>query len=63
MIGCEKSARQKIANSMVVMTKHSRYFLPALSINYQQNAPRMRHYIRRLREQREKVQGLLKQLG
>jgi hypothetical protein len=54
VIGTEKSARQKIANGMVVMTKHSRYLLPAVSINYQQNAPRMRHYIRRLREQRAK---------
>jgi hypothetical protein len=53
VIGCEKSSRQKIATGMVVMTKHSRYFLSAMSINYQQNAPRMRHYIRRLMDQRE----------
>jgi predicted metal-dependent phosphoesterase TrpH len=53
VIGREKSARQKLANGMVVMTKHSRYFLPAISINYQQNAPRMRHYIRRLRERKK----------
>ena len=53
VIGREKSARQTIINGMVVMTKHSRYFLPAMSINYQQNAPRMRHYIRRLRERQK----------
>jgi hypothetical protein len=53
VIGREKSAGQTIANGVVVMTKHSRYFLPAMSINYQQNAHRIRHYIRRLREQRQ----------
>jgi predicted metal-dependent phosphoesterase TrpH len=54
VIGYEKGTLEKIATGIVVMTKHSRYFLPAMAINYQQNAPRVRHYIRRLRDQREK---------
>jgi predicted metal-dependent phosphoesterase TrpH len=54
VIGYEKGTPKKIATGIVVMTKHSRYFPPAMAINYQQNATRVKHYIRRLRDQREK---------
>ena len=55
VIGYEKGTLEKIATGIVVMTKHSHYFLSGMAINYQQNAPRLKHhYIRRLREQREK---------
>ena len=51
VIGYEKGTLRKIATGVVVMTKHSRYFVPAMAINYQQNAHRVKHYIRRLRNQ------------
>jgi predicted metal-dependent phosphoesterase TrpH len=51
VIGHEKGTLRKIASGIVVMTKHSRYFAPAMAINYQQNAQRVKHYIRRLRNQ------------
>ena len=51
VIGYEKGTLRKIATGIVVMTKHSRYFVPAMAINYQQNAHRVKHYIRRLRNQ------------
>jgi len=51
VIGYEKGPLRKIATGVVVMTKHSRYFVPAMAINYQQNAHRVKHYIRRLRNQ------------
>jgi hypothetical protein len=54
VIGYEKGTIQKIATGIMVMTKHSRYFLPAMAINYRQNAPRLKHYIRHLRDQLEK---------
>jgi hypothetical protein len=54
VIGYEKGTPKKIATGIVVMTKHSRYFPPAMAINCQQNATRVKHYIRRLRDQREK---------
>jgi predicted metal-dependent phosphoesterase TrpH len=54
VIGREKNSRQKFATGMVVMSKHSQYLLPAMTINYQQNAPRMGHYIRRMLTPREK---------
>jgi len=54
VIGYEKDTLEKIATGIVLMTKHSRYFLPAMAINYQQNAPRLKHYIRRQRDKREK---------
>jgi len=49
VIGYEKGTLRRIAAGIVVMTKHSRYFVPAMAINYQQNAHRIRHYIRRSR--------------
>lgn len=49
VIGYEKGPLRRIATGVVVMTKHSRYFVPAMAINYQQNAHRVKHYIRRLR--------------
>jgi len=54
VIGYEKQKLKKIATGIVVMTKHSRYLLPGMAINYQQNAPRLKHYMSRLRDQREK---------
>jgi len=51
VIGLEKSTLEKIATGTVVMGKHSRYFFPAMAINYQQNAPRIMHYFRRLRDE------------
>ena len=51
VIGCEKGPLQKLATGMVMMAKHSRYFLPAVAINYQQNAPRFKHYFRRVRNE------------
>jgi predicted metal-dependent phosphoesterase TrpH len=51
VVGYEKGTLEKIATGTVAMTKHSRYFLPAMAINYQQNAPRMMHYFRRLRDE------------
>lgn len=51
VIGYEKSALDKITTGTVVMGKHSRYFFPAMAINYQQNAPRIMHYFRRLRDE------------
>ena len=49
VIGYEKGLLRKIETGVVVLTKHSRYFVPAMAINYQQNVHRMKHYIRRLR--------------
>jgi hypothetical protein len=49
VIGYEKGMLRKIATGIVVMTKHSRYFVPAMAINYQQNVHRVKHYIRRRR--------------
>lgn len=51
VVGYEKGALEKIATGTVVMTRHSRYLLPAMAINYQQNAPRVKHYFRRLRDE------------
>jgi hypothetical protein len=34
----------------MVMAKHSRYLLPSIVIDYQQNAPRLRHYLNRHRK-------------
>jgi predicted metal-dependent phosphoesterase TrpH len=51
VIGLEKGTLEKIATGTVVMGKHSRYFFPAMAINYQQNAPRVLHYFRRLRDE------------
>ena len=51
VIGCEKGPLQKLATGMVMVAKHSRYFLPAMAINYQQNAPRFKHYLRRVRNE------------
>jgi hypothetical protein len=52
VVGCEKGPLQKLATGMVMIAKHSRYFLPGMAINYQQNAPRVRHYFRRVRNER-----------
>lgn len=54
VIGNEKRGLKKIATGIVVMTKHSRYLLPGMAINYQQNVPRLKHYIRQRRDQRKK---------
>jgi predicted metal-dependent phosphoesterase TrpH len=54
VIGYEKHGLKKIATGIVVMTKHSRYLLPGVAINYRQNAPRLKHYLRGLRDQQEK---------
>jgi len=54
VVGYEKHRLKKIATGIVVMTKHSRYLLPGMAINYQQNAPRLKHYIRQHRNQRKK---------
>ncbi|MCJ7739385.1 MAG: histidinol phosphatase [Anaerolineae bacterium] len=54
VIGYEKRGLKKIATGAVVMTKHSRYLLPGMAINYQQNAHRLKHYVRGLRAHREK---------
>ena len=54
VIGREKGTLKKIATGFAVMSKHSRYFLPAMAIHYRQNAPRLRHRIRRMRDQRKK---------
>lgn len=53
VIGHEKRRLNKIATGIVVVTKHSRYLLPGMAINYQQNAHRLKHYIRRSRDKRE----------
>jgi predicted metal-dependent phosphoesterase TrpH len=52
VIGREKGPLQKLATGMVMIAKHTRYFLPGMAINYQQNAPRVRHYLRRARDER-----------
>jgi predicted metal-dependent phosphoesterase TrpH len=54
VIGTEKGFVKKIATGMVLMTKHARYFGPAMAINYQQNAHRPGHYLRHLRDRRKK---------
>jgi predicted metal-dependent phosphoesterase TrpH len=54
VIGTEKGIVKKIATGTVLMAKHARYFGPAMVINYQQNAHRPAHYLRRLRERRRK---------
>jgi histidinol phosphatase-like PHP family hydrolase len=54
VIGDEKGTLEKIATGLTVMSKHSRYFLPSMAIHYRQNAPRVRHRINRLRDQRKK---------
>jgi PHP domain len=53
VVGHEKGTLEKFATGMVVMTKHSRYFLPAMAIHYRQNAPRLRHYIHHLHDKVE----------
>jgi len=47
VVGLEKTSLSKIATGTVVMIKHSRYFFPAMRIHYEQNAPRLRHYLGR----------------
>jgi azurin len=47
VVGLEKTSLGKIATGTVVMIKHSRYFFPAMRIHYEQNAPRLRHYLGR----------------
>ena len=47
VVGWEKTSLGKIATGTVVMIKHSRYFFPAMRIHYEQNAPRLRHYLER----------------
>ncbi len=54
VIGHEKGTLKKIATGIVVMTKHSRYFLPAMAINYQQNAPRSEALHPPVRDKRKK---------
>jgi hypothetical protein len=54
VIGHEKGPMKKIATGVMVMFKHSRYFLPSMAINWQQNAPRLRHYVDRKRDMRKK---------
>lgn len=54
VVGHEKGTLKKLATGMAVMTKHSRYFLPAMAVHYRQNAPRLRHYIHHLRDKVEK---------
>jgi hypothetical protein len=54
VIGYEKGTLKKVATGFAVMSKHSRYFLPAMAIHYRQNAPRLRHHIRQMRERRKK---------
>jgi predicted metal-dependent phosphoesterase TrpH len=54
VIGYEKGRLKKTASGIVIITKHSRYFLPSMAIHYRQNAPRVKHYIRRLRDKRRK---------
>ncbi len=49
VVGSEKTSLGKIANGTVVMIKHSRYFFPAMRIHYEQNAPRLKHYLGRTR--------------
>lgn len=51
VIGREKGPLRKLATGMVMMAKHSRYLLPAIAIDYQQNAPRIKHYFRRVRNE------------
>lgn len=50
VIGQEKGPIKKLATGMMVMAKHSRYLLPSMAINYQQNSGRFRHYLNRRRE-------------
>jgi len=47
VVGSEKTSLGKIATGTVVMIKHSRYFFPAMRIHYEQNAPRLKHYLGR----------------
>ena len=47
VVGLEKTSFGKIATGTVVMIKHSRYFFPAMRIHYEQNAPRLMHYLGR----------------
>jgi predicted metal-dependent phosphoesterase TrpH len=54
VVGHEKGPMKKIATGVLVLTKHTRYLLPALAINYQQNAHRPMHYLRRLRDRNKK---------
>ena len=53
VIGHEKGPIKKIATGVMVMAKHSRYFIPSMVINYQQNAHRPRHYLNRRRERKK----------
>ena len=50
VIGHEKGPIKKIATGVMVLAKHSRYLLPSIAIDYQQNAPRLRHYLNRHRK-------------
>ena len=54
VIGHEKGPMKKVATGVMVMAKHSRYFLPSMVINYQQNAHRLRHYVNWRRNLRRK---------
>ncbi len=47
VVGLEKTSLSKIATGTVVVIKHSRYFFPAMRIHYEQNAPRLMHYLGR----------------
>jgi hypothetical protein len=51
VVGLEKTSLGKIANGTVVMIKHSRYFFPAMRIHYEQNVPRIKHYLGRKMQQ------------
>jgi len=53
VVGLEKTSLSKIATGTVVMIKHSRYFFPAMRIHYEQNAPRLMHYLDRTRRPRK----------
>jgi hypothetical protein len=53
VIGLEKGPIKKLATGMMVMAKHSRYLLPSMAINFQQNSGRFRHYLNRRRDEKK----------
>ena len=55
VVGYEKRSMKKIATGIVVMTKHSRYLVPGMAINYQQNVHRLKHYVRGMRDRQDKI--------
>jgi hypothetical protein len=49
VIGEEKGPLKKALTGSVLIGKHSRYLLPSMRVHFEQNLPRIPHYIRRKR--------------